>query len=203
MNNNNYAKLQKPTQDLVSKYINEFNTDDRYFPADIAIDNLIVKFPKNNCVYDVILKVATINALYSTRIMDISGMANHIVRLDIDSKLDDGNLDLVEEIATGHGIGRGSGGSRFFSFATKYCNWHRKDIYPIYDRFVEKILIAFRDKYGFSSFKNCDLKNCASLRRVILDLIDAYSLEQFNFKAIDKFLWRYGQEIFPPTYSHK
>lgn len=36
--------------------------------------------------------------------------------------------------------------------------------------------------------------------RVILDLIDAYSLGQFTFKTIDKFLWRYGQEIFPPSY---
>ena len=192
--------LQEPTQELVTCYIDEFNTDERYYPADVAIGNLIARFPENKHVHDVMPKVATINALYSTRIMDVSGMAYHIAGLDIDSRLDTGDLGLVEAIATGHGIGRGAGGSRFFSFATKYCNWHRKDTYPIYDSFVEKILIAFRDEYGFSSFKNSDLKDCASLKRVILDLMNAYSLGQYDLKAIDKFLWRYGQVVFPPVY---
>lgn len=192
--------LQEPTLELASYYINEFNTDERYYPADVAIDNLIKKFSKNKYVHDVMLKVAAINALYSTRIMNVSGMAYHIAGLDIDSRLDAGDLDLVEAIATGHNIGRGVGGSRFFSFATKYCNWHRKNTYPIYDSFVEKILIAFRDEYGFSAFRNSELKDCASLKRVILDLMNAYSLTQYDLKTIDKFLWRYGQVVFPPEY---
>jgi len=192
--------LQEPTQELVSRYINEFNTDERYYPADVAIGNLIAKFPKNKHVHDVMLKVAAINALYGTRIMNVSGMAYHIAGLDIDSRLDAGDLGLVDAIATGHNIGRGVGGSRFFSFATKYCNWHRKEIYPIYDSFVEKILIAFRDEYGFSSFRNGDLKDCTDLKRVILDLMNVYSLGQYDLKAIDKFLWKYGQDVFPPTY---
>lgn len=192
--------LQEPTLELASHYINEFNTDERYYPADVAIGNLIEKFPKNKHIHDVMLKVAAINTLYSTRIMDVSGMAYHIARLDIDSRLKAGDLGVVEDIATNHNIGRGVGGSRFFSFATKYCNWHRKDVYPIYDSFVEKILIAFRDEYGFSSFRNSELKDCAGLKRVILDLMNAYSLAQYDLKAIDKFLWRYGQVIFPPAY---
>jgi hypothetical protein len=193
-------ELQEPTQELVARYVEEFNTDELYYPADLAIGNLLQKFPSNALVQDVMLKVSAINALYSTRIMNVSGMAYHIAKLNIDPRLASGDLSLVEAVATGHGIGRGAGGSRFFSFATKYCNWHRQDIYPIYDTFVGKILIAFRKKYAFSNFKDEELKNCVSLKRIIIELQKTYSLDQYNLKAIDKFLWRYGQDVFPVEY---
>ena len=193
--------VQKPTPKLVARYINEFNTNIRYYPADIAINNLIDAFPENHDVHDVMLKVATINALYSTRIMNVVKMSYYIASLDIDSKLDAGDLTVVEDIATGHGLGRGKNGSRFFSFATKYCNWHKKNIYPIFDSFVEKILISFRDKFHFSSFMNYELKYCESLKQIIIDFQNTYSLSQYNFKEIDKFLWRYGQVVFPAQYE--
>src|SRR5699024_6064357 len=103
------------------------------------------KFPQNSLVQDVLLKVSVINSLYSTNIYAVHEISYHIQKLNIDCRLISGDLSLVEDIATGHGKGR-----RFFSFATKYCNWHRPDIYPIYDSFVEKTLIAVRDNFKFS-----------------------------------------------------
>lgn len=190
--------LQKPSREFVTSYIEKFNSDERYYPADVAINNLINQYPQNNIFEDVLLKVTVINSLYSTFIRDVTGMSRHIVKLGIDSRLAKDDLSLVEDIATKHGIGRGKNGSRFFSFATKYCNWHRQNAYPIYDSYVEKILIAFRDTYHFSVFKNSELKDYYCLKRVIDEFIEKYSLTEFNMKAIDKFLWRYGKEIFPP-----
>jgi len=39
--------MQKPTNELVEEYIDKFNKDERYFPADQAIINLFESFPEN------------------------------------------------------------------------------------------------------------------------------------------------------------
>ncbi|WP_131668647.1 hypothetical protein [Psychrobacter pygoscelis] len=76
----------------------------------------------------------------------------------------------------------------FYSFATKYCNLHNKNAYPICDSFVEKTLIARRNKDGFSLFKNKGVKKFAKFRHIIHDFSKYYKLTESSIKEIDKFL---------------
>lgn len=194
--------LQKPTNELVDEYIDKFNNDDRYYLADKAIINLFTKFPENKNLEDILLKISVINDLYSTNIFGTFIMARHIQRLNIDSGLQQGNPDIVAAISTGHGIrsSRSDKEINFYSFATKYCNWHSKDTYPIYDSFVDKILIAYRVKDNFSIFEDTDLKNFRRLKTIITDFKNYYNLTRHNLKEIDKFLWIYGKTVFPNNY---
>jgi len=195
--------IKTPTNELIDEYIERFNKDERYYLADQAIINLFSKFPENKKLEDILLKISVINDLYSTNIFGTFIMARHILKLQIDKSLEIADPLIVNKIAIGHGIPKpkGDGDRNFYSFATKYCNWHHKNAYPIYDRFVHKILIAYRDKDSFSDFNDIDLKDYKIFKQIIADFINKYSLDRHNLKEIDKFLWIYGQDIFPNNYN--
>lgn len=197
--------LEKPTNELVEHYIDKFNNDERYSLADQAIINLFQKFPKNRKIEDILLKISVINDLYSTNIFGTFILAKHILQLNIDNALETADPSVVNKIAIGHGISKpkGVGDRNFYSFATKYCNWHKKDSYPIYDRFVEKILIAYRNNDNFSTFDDIELKDFKRFKEIIEDFRKHYSLTKHNLKEIDKFLWIYGKTTFPNDYGRK
>lgn len=189
---------ETPSVELIDKYLKEFNSDERYFTADQAIIKLFEAFPENKLFEDILLKISVINDLYSTNIYGTFKMAKHIQQLNIDDDLRHGNPEVVNYIATGHDIRRKKSNKeiKFYSFATKYCNWHNKDQYAIYDSFVERILLAYKRQDNFSSFKKADLRNFEMFKIIIDDFIGYYDLNQHNLKEIDKFLWIYGKKLF-------
>ena len=195
--------LDAPTNELLDKYIDQFNNDERYSLADQAIINLFASFPENKKIEDIILKTSVVNDLYSTNILGIFKMAKHIQQLQIDQDLKKGSPSVVSKIATGHGIKTKKNNKElnFYSFATKYCNWHNTDSYAIYDSFVEKILLAYKRKDNFYEFKQSDLKDFEKFKLIIQNFVDYYSLGKHGLKRIDKFLWIYGKENFPASYT--
>ena len=136
--------LQTPTNKLLDEYIDKFNNDERYYLADKTIICLFEAFPENKYLEHILLKISVINDLYSTNILGTFNMARHIQQLVIDCRLKQGDPLLVNEISSGHGIisKKNNKEINFYSFATKYCNWHNRENYAIYDSFVNKVLIA-------------------------------------------------------------
>lgn len=199
------TELETPTNELVDIYIEKFNNDERYLLADQAIINLFQKFPENKKLEDILLKISVINDLYSTNIFGTFILAKHILSLNIDDGIKNADPKIVNLIAVGHGIPKpkGSGDRNFYSFATKYCNWHNKNEYPIYDSFVDKILIAYRNKDNFSTFNDNDLRDFTHFKEIISDFKKHYNLTKHNLKETDKFLWIYGKTIFPNNYGQK
>jgi hypothetical protein len=124
-------------------------------------------------------------------------VAKHIASLNIDSRLEKGDLDLVDDIAL---IDYGNGKTRKeFSFASKYCSHHKPMDYPIYDSFVDKLLVYFRDKDNFFNFENDDLKNYIKFKEVLIGFQKFYGLEKYSIKEIDKYLWQFGKKAFPKS----
>jgi hypothetical protein len=197
--------LQTPTNELISEYIIKFNEDERYYIADQAIINLFKAFPENKCIEHILLKISVINDLYSTNILSTFNMAKHILKLDIDNDLKKGDPHLVNKISSGHGIftKKNNLEINFYSFATKYCNWHNRENYAIFDSFVKKVLMAYKRKDNFSQFAENDLKDFIKFKKVVLDFKQAYNLTEHCLKEIDKFLWIYGKEKFPANYGQK
>ncbi len=194
--------LENPNKELVETYLTKFNNDLRYNSGDKAIIKLFDKFPTNTNIEDIILKISVINDLYSTNIFGTFKLAEHILRIEIDKDLKTNNPNLVHKIATGHGIQlkKNNKEINFYSFATKYCNWHKKDFYPIYDLFVDKIIRQYRKQDNFYKFKNEELKNYKKFIEIIENFKSYYNFSDFGLKEIDKFLWIYGKEKFPTKY---
>jgi hypothetical protein len=198
-------KLQTPSNKLIAHYIDKFEKSDRYVKADDAIVNLFQAFPNNKKLEDILLKISVINDLYSTNIFSTYIMAKHIQKINIDQDLKKGNPDVVKKIAIGHSIKSTKSKKKlnFYSFATKYCNWHNQSDYAIYDSFVKKILLAYKKRDKFSDFKEADLKDFIKFKKIISDFKDFYQITKYDLKKIDKFLWIYGKEIFPSNYKKK
>ena len=85
-------ELLRPTNQIIDNYLEKFNNSERYFLADKAIENLFEKFPHNKTLEDVILKISVINDLYSTNIFGTFAIAKHILNLQVDNRIQSGEL---------------------------------------------------------------------------------------------------------------
>lgn len=200
------SDIESPTPAAVTHYLEQWKTLDNYSAQESALNKLFWNMcPLNNSLDDVLLKVAALNTFYSTNIYNVFAVARHIVSLDIDDRLEKGDESLVTDIASGHGIKNIKSGKEieFYSFATKYCSHHRPQVYPIYDRYVEELLVYLRDADQFSDFRREDLRNIHVFKKTLFKLQNFYSLESFSLKEIDQYLWQYGKEKFLKAYNHE
>ncbi|MDE5836281.1 MAG: hypothetical protein K2H50_04675, partial [Paramuribaculum sp.] len=100
---------------------------------------------------------------------------------------------LVEEIAL-------VDGRRNYSFATKYCSHHQPLLYPIFDRYVCDVLTELRRRNpGAFRFRNKkELTVYPTFRRAIDDFRQAYRLDNYSYKDIDRYLWLLGKDFYNP-----
>jgi hypothetical protein len=190
----NALLLKQPTPALVVEHVELFNLGDPGL-TDQTLTRLLSAFPDNRDESAVLLKATTINSLYATNIYAIFQVARHIHALNIDPKLVQGSLEVIEDIAV---ITLNRKRKRNYSFATKYCGWHRPDVYPIYDSYVDRLLWTYRQQDRFADFKQGELRHYPRYKEVIEQFRTYYGLDQFSFKELDKFLWRYGKEVLRP-----
>ena len=187
-----------PSSMEVKKYLNKWESLENYVLQENSLDKLFFKtYPKNDDINDILIKASSLNDFYSTNIFSIFSMAKHILSLNIDFRLKKGDESLVNDIANVEINGKKK---NFYSFATKYCSHHDPLNFPIYDSYVEKVLVYFNKKYRFSNFKKSDLKDYSKFKRVLIEFKKFYNIDEYNLKDIDKYLWLIGKEHFPKKY---
>jgi len=190
----------RPSAQEVQRYIEQWNGLESYVDQEHALDKLFTSLcPTNVRIEDVLLKIAVLNNFYSTNIYDVHTVAKHFMTFDIDNRLADGDPNLVDDLALVHL--RNEKEKHFFSFATKYCSHHKPLSYPIYDNYVAEVLKYFRQRDGFCTFKNDDLKLYPSFKSIIDDFIQFYGLDHFNYKQIDQYIWQLGKEYYKRLYK--
>ncbi len=188
-------KIQSPTN-LVLTYLKKWDTLENYVAQESSLKKLFTEtYPSNTNMDDVLIKVCSLNDFYSTNIFSPFSVAKHILSLQIDDRLAQSDVTLVNDLAkvTVNGIRE----INFYSFATKYCSHHKPNDYPIYDSYVEKLLMAYKKQDKFSNFIKSDLKVYSKYKDILIQFRSYYNLEKFTLKDIDKFLWQFGKELFP------
>ncbi len=184
--------LKTPTPKYVSRCVKRFLEEPRYAIADQAVASVFEQWPRNTVLKEVLAKVVVLNGLYSTSIYALYPVAKHIVSLEIDARLNLGDLQLVEDIAK---ITAG-GKQRFnLSFASKYCSWHEPDQYQIYDSYVDRLLWAYRNRDHFARFQRRDLRSYTRYMQIIDQFRMYYGLAEIGRKELDQFLWIAGREL--------
>ena len=191
--------VPKPTIEQVEHYLTTWDDLENYHLQEDALDKLFYTLcPKNTDLSDVLLKVAVLNDFYSTNIFSVYPVAKHILSLNIDARLKDGDETLVSAIQK---VTIGGAEKNFYSFATKYCSHHNPLDYPIYDSYVDRVLCYFRDRDRFATFKTNSLKDYVGFKSVLSEFRSFYGLGAFNMKQIDKYIWQLGKEYFPKNYG--
>ncbi|MEV1329900.1 hypothetical protein AB0J20_10030 [Micromonospora costi] len=187
--------IPTPSPDQVRKYLARWREGDNE-KIDAALQIVFHAMPRNDDLGEVGVKVAALNGLYSTNIFGVVQVARHIIALDIDAILADNIVvpDLVERIAN---VDFGGKRRRNYSFATKYCNFHRPDVYPIYDSLVVGVLSALlKQGEKFDTFTPGEHwgTDYAIWHRSISRFRTHYGLDEYSMRDLDKYLWMVGKE---------
>ena len=189
----------RPSTKQVSIYLEKWDSLENYVLQESSLRKLFAEtYPRNVDMDDVLIKVCSLNNFYSTNIFNPLTVAKHIVDLDIDQRLSKRDLTLVNDLAVVKVNDQKT--INFYSFATKYCSHHFPECYPIYDRFVEKMLMRFKRVDNFFKFKKDDLRHYPTYHTVLTQFSRFYGLDSFTLKQIDKYLWQAGKDYFPKQY---
>lgn len=193
------TKIPKPTQKELKKWLDNWEKMENYRNQENALNKLFHEtYPKNKDIEEILIKVATLNDFYSTHILNIFKVAEHIKNIkNLDDRLQKGDKKLVKEIAK---VGlKNKNGKKiiFYSFATKFCSHHNDKDFAIYDRYVEKILMHFTkfDNFSKNFTKKEDLKEYPKFKNILLDFRVYYELD-CNLKELDRYLWQLGRKYF-------
>lgn len=188
-----------PCPEYISSYLQRWEGLENYRLQERSLALLFKEFcPSNNELEQVLLKVSALNDFYSTNIFDTYTVAKHIHEMKIESRLKNGDLTLVNELAL---VSIRDKKRNFYSFASKYCSHHFPESFPIFDSYVEKMLLHYARADNFSSFRKEDLKLYESFVKIIKEFQAHYGLGQFSLRQIDIFLWLAGKDSFPPSYK--
>ena len=190
--------IPKPSKEEVEKYLKLWDSLENYVLQENSLNKLFYKtYPKNTDIDDILIKASSLNDFYSTNIFSIFNVAKHIKELNIDKRLANKDETLVNELAK---VKINDKEKNFYSFATKYCSHHDPINYPIYDSYVEKILMHFKKIDNFSNFKRDDLKEYPKFKQILIEFKKYYDIDDYNLKDIDKYLWQLGKEYYPNNY---
>lgn len=190
--------IPRPSKKEVDRYLKKWDSLENYVLQEDSLNKLFFKtYPKNDDINDILIKASSLNDFYSTNIFSIFPVAKHILKLDIDARLEKGDTTLVNDIAKLkiNGVDK-----NFYSFATKYCSHHFPEVFPIYDSFVEKCLMYFYKKDKFCNFKKEELKDYTKFKNVLVCFKKYYGIDNYNLKDIDRYLWQLGKDYFPKKY---
>lgn len=179
-------------KNIVKKYLEIWKTyrESKMQEQEKALIDLFKNFPKNNNLQNVLVKVSCLNDFYSTNIKDTFSVAKVIFDLNIDKRLQDGDLNLVNDIAEKT---KENAHRREYSFASKYCSFHKPEIYPIFDSRNEAMLKFYKNKI---SEKPLELKKCYKNYVLIIDKYkDVFGLNDFSYKEIDRFNWTFCNTV--------
>ena len=137
--------IPTPSNEQLELYLEKWDSLENYTAQESSLKKLFTKtYRRNINLDDVLIKVCSLNDFYSTNIFKPYAVARHIVNLNIDDRIKKNDFTLVNEIAIVQVNETKS--INFYSFATKYCSHHKPKEFPIYDYFLERLLMHFQRK---------------------------------------------------------
>ncbi len=195
------VNVPNPSIEQVEFYLTKWDGLENYHLQEDALNKLFLELcPNNTDILDILLKASTLNDFYSTNIFSIYPVAKHIRSLNIDTRLDAGDVTLIRDIQH---VTISNKRRSFYSFATKYCSHHNPLDYPIYDSYVDEVLRYFRNRDNFSDFQNDELKDYVRFKNILIYFREFYGLYKYNLKQIDQYVWQLGKDYLPKNYGKK
>ena len=185
--------MDKNFQETLQPYLTIFRQEEGYFDDDEKRISYFKNNPLNAEASEVLMKISTMEHRQIDQLLPSRQiMADHIASLQIDEALRQGAPEVVDAIA--HLEVRDTP-YFLYSFATRYCNWHNMDAYPIYDPTIHKLLTFYRQANGQDALLTDELYHYPRFKELMVDFQQQLAMSDFNFKEIDKFVWIHGDKI--------
>ena len=90
-----------PSDSEVQKYLDVWDQLDDYVSQEVALTSLFSNYPNNTDINEVLIKCTVLNQFYSAGVkgIDLLPLAEHIVSLNIDQNLQNGDWSVVDKIS--------------------------------------------------------------------------------------------------------
>lgn len=172
-------------------------SSDNYGKEGRIIHDVLNAFPQNTDLNTIAMKIAVIDVTNSTHLsqykskISLYDLAKIVLDIpDIDTRLENGDPELVNIIA------RNNGSVNMFSFALKYCTYHNveiygRDDYSIFDGIVKNTLPHYMEGLTVNQINNWRVNfNYRAFNDCIGKLLDDYNIKiPFRRRKFDHFLW--------------
>lgn len=185
------------TNAMIEEAHRQVKATNNYGKEDDLITDCFRRFPNNTDVTIVAMKVGLIDITNSTHVSQHKSLisaveiAECIVNIkDIDSRIKNGDPEVVNEIA------KSNGNINLFSFATKYCCYHNKNLYgrddySILDTVLKESLPRYFDDITSSQIKKwVDSFDYKSYNDYLTRKLDELGINvPFRKRKLDHYIW--------------
>lgn len=185
------------TNEMIEEAHQLVKATSNYGPEDDLITDAFKRFPNNTDPTIVAMKIGLIDITNSTHIsqhkskISVVELAECIVRIkDIDERIKNGDPEVVNEIA------RCNGKINLFSFASKYCCYHNKNLYgrddySILDTVLKKHIPDYFDDITTNQIKMWkDSFDYESYNDYLTRKLDELNITiPFRKRKFDHFIW--------------
>lgn len=194
-------KLQKITSQFLKEIDNIYSAEKDNHQLNDKLLKLFQTFQDEKNEFDVKIKVAALNKIYSTAITNIDPVVQKIVSISKSNSSPENKdhfVRLVDEISTVTWINQKKD-KQFqrnnLSFCSKYVHFLSGFKTPIYDSYIWIIMKGYigQNNGGKISFKNP--KDFKEFNEVFERFKVEFGLGTLSTYQIDKFLWQYGKTL--------
>ncbi len=176
---------------ILQPYLERFQLTKGYFTGDKKNFQFFQQHSENTDRQDVLLKVGSIKDSDFSESQAKEPMATHIISLSIDERLKSADPQLIHDVSK---LAIKEEDREFIGFASKFCNYHRPDSYPIFNLTLTKI-ISLNDKSDINSDTGKYSNDYQLFKESVVKFMVDNELEILNYWELNKFAFVYGEDI--------
>lgn len=166
-----------------------------------SLTKLFVSLEDETNEYEVSIKVAALNHIYSTAIQYIAPVVSQICK-NIDNNHKASSLDqyveTVDKIATVTWVSPTTSKKHTrcnMSFSSKYIHFLSKRQLPIYDSYLWIVMIGYLNQKNNSKLSFTAPKTYKEFYSVFIGFKNDFGLASYSNYDLDKYLWQYGKNL--------
>ncbi|WP_029275107.1 hypothetical protein [Pedobacter borealis] len=191
--------LQEPTDSFIQATLRNYESIEGD-ELNIKLQKLFNEFSDDKNKYDVLIKVAALNKIYSTAITNITPVVdkiNNIANLNANLGSIDSYINLVDKISLVEWTNNKNDNFKRnnLSFASKYVHFLSNREIPIYDSYIWIIIQAYLGQKNQVKILFTNPKDYQDFYATFCRFKTIFGLEGYSNYKIDKFLWTYGREL--------
>jgi len=191
--------LKEPTDAFIQKTLRDYERIEGD-ELNNKLQKLFNDFNDENNKFDVLIKVAALNKIYSTAITNIIPIVEQINKVaNLNGNLDsvDCFINLVDKISkTEWTNDRNKCYKRNnLSFASKYVHFLSDKEIPIYDSYIWIVIKGYLGQKDQEKTSFAPPKNYQEFYLTFCRFKSIFGLESYSNYKVDKFLWTYGRNL--------
>lgn len=192
--------LDEPNNSSIEAILKQHNEDGGNRVND-NLTKLFNSFNDETNEYEVLIKVAALNQIYSTAIQYIAPVVSQIQK-NINNNHKTFSIaqyaEMVDKITTVTWVSPTSAKQhtrRNLSFSSKYIHFLSGRQLPIYDSYIWIVMIGYLNQKNKTKLSYSPPKSYQEFYSLFLRFKDDFGLTERTNYDLDKYLWQYGKNL--------